>query len=193
MRERREGGLEAGAQAVPGGLCEVVTQHRCSQCGREYVWGGRRGRHPAELTEAPPRCQSARPDENSQRCLCSGGGGWSAASRGGAPNPLVPQSATGATGPLLSSLRLGTHCPHVPQEPQKGRAGSFSPYSSRDLSPSQTAQVRVQRMVIALIQRWRLSQPVFGTGENGHTQPTGAFPSRVLWVLHGVSSANREA
>lgn len=48
-------------------------------------------------------------------------------------------------------------------------------------------------MVIALIQRWRLSQPVFGTGENGHTEPTGGLPSSVLWVLHGVSSANREA
>lgn len=74
MRERREGGLEAGARAVPGGLCEVVTQQRCSQCGREYVWGGRRGRHPAELTAAPPRCQSARPEENSVLSLQWGRG-----------------------------------------------------------------------------------------------------------------------
>ena len=194
MSERKEGrGTRGRSSGGPRGLCEVVTQHRCSQCGREYVWGGRRGRHPGELTEAPPRCQSAGPEENSRCCLCSGGGGRSAASQGAAPQPLLPQSATGATGPLLSSPCPGTCRPHIPREPQKGRAGSFSPYSSRDRSPSQTAQVRVQRMVIALIQRWRLSQPVFGTGENGHTEPTGGFPSSVLWILYGVSSANREA
>lgn len=122
VRERREGGLEAGARAVPGGLCEVVTQHRCSQCGREYVWGGRRGRHPAELTEAPPRCQSARPEENSQCCLCSGGGGGAQPHREEPPTPSFPKVQPEPLDPFSAPCALAHTAPRPPGASEgKGR------------------------------------------------------------------------
>lgn len=105
----------------------------------------------------------------------------------GPPSPKCNQEPSD---PLLSSLPLGTYRPHIPQEPQKGRDVSSAPTASGS-SPSQTAQV-YGCCFDSEMASLSLCLSVFGTEENGHTEPTGVAPSSVLWALHRVFSANRE-
>lgn len=114
MRGRREGGLEAEARAVPRGLCEVVTQHRCSQCGREYVWGGRRGRHPGELTEAPPRCQSAGPEGNCSAVSAVGAGDGAQPHREQPQTPSFPKVQPEPLDPFSAPRALARTAPTPP-------------------------------------------------------------------------------
>lgn len=102
---------------------------------------------------------------------------------------LLPQSATGNPRTPFFLLPSPWQAPlPTPQELKKSGSLSLADTVSRPL-PSQTGLGDVERWPAIAFVLGTASQPlsvclsVFGTKENGHTEPTGASYPSVLWVF----------